>query len=197
MAAAAYPPELGADELAQQASDWALSHGLVVRAAPSSPSSTEAVAVSPHGLGAALHAPYTLTPSLFPRALFDEALRLQGLYNVLYARAATDAAFLERVVGHAVARVDDFQRRLYDIYRRTTGGTGQARDEGSSQGSRARIQLGLFRSDYLIHSDARTGAQHLKQVEFNTISSSFGALASKVSDMHRFVSVGGVALTAS
>lgn len=47
------------------------------------------------------------------------------------------------------------------------------------------LHLGLFRSDYLIHEDLETQELGLKQVEFNTISSSFGPLAGQTSAMHR------------
>ena len=49
--------------------------------------------------------------------------------------------------------------------------------------------MGLFRSDYMVHvdpSDTTTTAT-IKQVEFNTIASSFGGLSSKVSAMHRYL----------
>jgi hypothetical protein len=52
------------------------------------------------------------------------------------------------------------------------------------------IVLGLHRSDYMLHSvenDPRT----FMQVELNTIASSFGALSSKVSEMHRVLSLSG------
>jgi hypothetical protein len=50
------------------------------------------------------------------------------------------------------------------------------------------LNLGLFRSDYLLHSPPGSEVRDisLKQVEFNTISSSFGPLATKVSDLHRY-----------
>ena len=45
------------------------------------------------------------------------------------------------------------------------------------------MTLGMFRSDYMLHtSEERPPA--LKQVEFNTISSSFGGLACLVAEMH-------------
>ena len=46
------------------------------------------------------------------------------------------------------------------------------------------LHLGLFRSDYLLHTGEGHGLS-LKQVEFNTISSSFGSLSDKVAAMHR------------
>ena len=48
--------------------------------------------------------------------------------------------------------------------------------------------LGIFRSDYMLHdpegSDG-TVSLGIKQVEFNTISSSFGALSERVAALHR------------
>jgi glutathione synthase len=49
------------------------------------------------------------------------------------------------------------------------------------------LALGLFRSDYMVHVDPENKAPKpgIKQVEFNTIASSFGGLSSKVSALHR------------
>jgi len=47
--------------------------------------------------------------------------------------------------------------------------------------------LGLFRSDYLLHNPDGGEEVSLKQVEFNTISSSFGALSHRAAALHRFV----------
>lgn len=91
------------------ASDYALAHGLVLRPvaeAGAGPSTTTAI-----------HAPYALFPTPFPRALFAQAQRLQPLYNALYAQVTVDAPFLEEVVGGAVAKVDEFQGKLYDVWR--------------------------------------------------------------------------------
>lgn len=49
------------------------------------------------------------------------------------------------------------------------------------------LQLGLFRSDYLLHQLSPSDDLSIKQVEFNTISSSFGALSTKVSELHRYL----------
>lgn len=53
------------------------------------------------------------------------------------------------------------------------------------------ISLGLFRSDYMVHKDVSDplAKPEIKQVEFNTIASSFGGLAAKVSALHRFVNL--------
>lgn len=51
------------------------------------------------------------------------------------------------------------------------------------------LTLGLFRSDYMVHLDptASDAPPTIKQVEFNTIASSFGGLSSQVSSMHNFL----------
>lgn len=43
--------------------------------------------------------------------------------------------------------------------------------------------LGLFRSDYMVHSH---DANEVKQVEFNTIASSFGGISSELQSLHRY-----------
>lgn len=47
------------------------------------------------------------------------------------------------------------------------------------------VQLGIFRSDYLLHSSSPLQPPEIKQVEFNTIASSFGALSQRANEMHR------------
>jgi hypothetical protein len=91
------------------ASDYSLSHGLVYRPLPTSPSTFPSTTSS-------IHAPYSLFPALFPRELFEQAIKLQKLYNLLYARVADDDDLLREVVGGAVSKVDEFQRRLYAIW---------------------------------------------------------------------------------
>jgi glutathione synthase len=51
------------------------------------------------------------------------------------------------------------------------------------------MSLGLFRSDYMVHKELDTSNSMpvIKQVEFNTIASSFGGLSSLTSRLHRCV----------
>ncbi|KAJ2940815.1 hypothetical protein O0L34_g10064 [Tuta absoluta] len=46
------------------------------------------------------------------------------------------------------------------------------------------LSLGLFRSDYLMHEG---DCNRIKQVEFNTVASSFGAIANKLPAMSRYI----------
>ena len=50
------------------------------------------------------------------------------------------------------------------------------------------LSLGIFRSDYMVHKDPSdpVARPQIKQVEFNTIASSFGGLAAKVSGLHKY-----------
>ena len=48
-----------------------------------------------------------------------------------------------------------------------------------------KLSLGLFRSDYMVHQGDPDTVPTIKQVEFNTIASSFGGLSSRTSDLHR------------
>ena len=117
-----WPPVISEEQLASltlQATTYALSHGLVylpvAKEQPPAPTST-------------IHAPLALFPSPIPRHLFDRARALQRAYNVLYARVATDVAFLDTHMGavDGVGRADAFTGELWRRWRRV-------RDEGVAQ----------------------------------------------------------------
>ena len=141
--------------------------------------------------GSAIHAPFALFPTPFPKALFERAQRLQYIYNVLYARVASDDAFLDEILSAttAVGRVDQFVGSLWRIWKdlrddRLPQVSAHISDSfGSYSALSQPLQLGIFRSDYLMH---HVGDKlDIKQVEFNTISSSFGALSQRVSGLHK------------
>lgn len=158
-----WPPSDDPAAVLAAASDWALGHGLAFRP-------------TDHSTTSAIHGPFALYPTAFPRSCFEQAQRIQTIYNALYANLASDEAFLEQVIGAQVAKVDEFQGELWKIWQ-------TVKEEGLAQD----LTLGLFRSDYLLHTTPQDSALSIKQVEFNTISSSFGPLASKVTDLHRFL----------
>jgi hypothetical protein len=47
------------------------------------------------------------------------------------------------------------------------------------------LSLGLFRSDYMVHQEDDDATPVVKQVEFNTIASSFGGLSAETSNLHK------------
>lgn len=62
----------------------------------------------------------------------------------------------------------------------------QMQEEFERQGIVQDLSLGLFRSDYMVQ--ARGTETSIRQVEFNTISCSFGALCEQTSGMHKYLS---------
>ncbi|KAH7885005.1 glutathione synthase [Phlebopus sp. FC_14] len=169
---AEWPPALTdaqLETLVHHATTYALAHGLAYL--PPAPT-------QPPAPSSAIHAPISLLPAPVPRSLFYRAQKLQSLYNKLYARVAMDDEFLDRVMGavDGVGRADEFTGTLWRGWK-------QIRDEGIVQP----FHLGLFRSDYLLHTHGEEGGFGLKQVEFNTISSSFGTLSERAAAMHRYL----------
>ncbi|KAG1899476.1 glutathione synthase [Suillus fuscotomentosus] len=168
-----WPPQLTPEQLEAltlAATTYALSHGLLYLPPSQSPSNTQ-----PRIPTNAIHAPLSLIPAPFPRAQFQAARELQSVYNVLYARVAMDTQFLDTVMGaeEGVGKADEFTGTLWRGWKRI-------REHGALAQP---LHLGLFRSDYLLH--AAEDRLALKQVEFNTISSSFGPLSERVAAMHR------------
>ncbi|KAJ4302882.1 Glutathione synthetase [Kalmusia sp. IMI 367209] len=170
-----YPPNLSSDEeeyLLTNLKDWSIAHGLAVRPAPSFVQPSQ----DPAGV-LATTAPVTLFPSLFPRKCFDEGLSIQTAYNELYSAIARDEEWLKGIVEELI-EIDDFVGKLWQTHL-------AVKKEGYVQD----LSLGLFRSDYMVHTDQSDPAatSGLKQVEFNTIASSFGGLSTQVSKLHKYL----------
>lgn len=70
--------------------------------------------------------------------------------------------------------VDEFVAGLWKVHQRV-------KEEGYTQ----ELSLGLFRSDYMVHE--HDDVLQAKQVEFNTIASSFGGLSLQTSLLHRYL----------
>uniref|UniRef100_A0A2M4AFW1 Glutathione synthetase n=1 Tax=Anopheles triannulatus TaxID=58253 RepID=A0A2M4AFW1_9DIPT len=145
-------------DVVEKAKDWALMHGAAMRSKQQ---------FNPDALQ---FAPFILTPSAFPRAEFQKAVRLQPLLNELIHAVAHDSEFLLDTL-KSTEKVDEFTRGLVDIYRVVL-----------SEGITQTITLALLRSDYLPDkSDA------IKQVEINTIASSFGGISTNITPMHSYI----------
>ncbi|KAG9994716.1 glutathione synthase, partial [Aureobasidium melanogenum] len=170
-----YPPDLNDEQLQYlitNVKDWSIANGLAVRPVPSWISKEQ----DPVG-SLAVTAPVTLFPSLFPRNCFEQGLGIQTAYNELYAAIASNETWLKEIVEELV-EVDDFIAELWKVHQ-------AVKKEGYVQG----ITLGLFRSDYMVHLDPAHSAAKptIKQVEFNTIASSFGGLSTQVSKLHNYL----------
>ncbi|KAI1431592.1 glutathione synthase [Xylaria sp. CBS 124048] len=169
-----YPPVITANEgarLTEATKDWALAHGLTVRPPPA----VIAAEADPQNLLASA-VPVTLFPSPFPKVCFEQGVSVQKAYNELYASISQDEAFLARMVKE-IGDSDDFITQLWKVHLRV-------KEEGYVQHK----NLGLFRSDYMVHQDTVNNKLQIKQVEFNTIASSFGGLSSQTSLLHKYLS---------
>lgn len=151
------------EELAQQAIDRALAEGVLLRSAKN-PSSSDVVT----------YAPFTLFPSPVPSTLLEQAYAVQMDFNILVDAVSQNSAFLEQTLSSTIKK-DEYTARLFDIYK-------QVLKEGIAQ----TVFLGLNRSDYMFQCSA-DGSKALKQIEINTISASFGGLASRTPAVHRHV----------
>ncbi|KAG4260497.1 glutathione synthetase [Fusarium proliferatum] len=158
-----YPPNLKTEEkdaLIETVKDWSIGNGLAVRPPPT----VIAAEADPKSI-TAINVPVTLFPSPFPKQCFAQGKAVQKIYNELYASVSRDEEFLAQVVKE-VSDGDEFIRNLWEP-----------------------VSLGLFRSDYMVHQDTETSKSSLqvKQVEFNTIASSFGGLSTHTSALHKYL----------
>lgn len=147
-------------DIIEKAKDWAIMHGAAMRSKAN---------FSPDALQ---FAPFILTPSSFPRKEFMKAVELQVTLNELMHSVAHDEAFLRETLKNTI-QVDAFTGSLFEIYETVL-------KEGISQP----LSLGLLRSDYLanfLESNA------IKQVEVNTIASSFGGISTFMTPMHSYI----------
>lgn len=147
----------------ESASTWCALHGLLVVSAGGG--TTRAPC---------MHAPVTLRPLPLDAACFHSAVSLAVPFNGLVDRVAMDTAYLETALAD-VERSDAFTARIMRVWRAARAKKGE--HEYANQ-----LRLGLLRSDYML--DESQSRPRLRQIELNTISSSFGPLASLVSEMH-------------
>lgn len=159
-----------ADEIIAKAKQWALLHGVQMK-----PQHDH------HSVCHCEYAPMTLFPSPLPVTVLQEAKALQPHYNRLMHRVACDPDFLEQCLKNVV-KVDEFTKMLFDIYLET------GREKAVQP-----MSLGLFRNDYMMDVKDSCCTIHglpasldLRQIEFNTIASSFAGLSSGMWSVHRY-----------
>ncbi|KAJ1731351.1 Glutathione synthetase [Coemansia biformis] len=156
----------------ETAVDWEATHGLLLRAP---------TAVSADGSGwqrtALVPAPIALAPSPIPRKEFEKVVALQPTLNALFDRIARDHDFLVSTL-QSIGAADEFTSRVFDMYLKQ-------RDLEVAKPA----TIGIHRSDYLIHAPESEpdASPQAKQVEFNTIASSFASLSAIVGDFHRYM----------
>ncbi|XP_055685437.1 glutathione synthetase-like isoform X2 [Lutzomyia longipalpis] len=154
-------PEEQLMDVIDKAKDWALMHGAAMRSKTN---------FNPDAMQ---FAPFVLVPSSFPRKEFEKAVKLQTILNELMHKVAHDTEFLRSTLENTI-KVDEFTGNLFRIYE----------DILKNCSNQAVISLGLLRSDYLAHCLYACCA---KQVELNTIASSFGGISSHMTPMHSYI----------
>ncbi|XP_028410101.1 glutathione synthetase-like [Dendronephthya gigantea] len=161
-------PKERLDSLVEQARDYAVTNGILM--IPKDASSPNVFS----------QAPFTLFASPFPKTLFKQGFDVQEDFNILVDKVSKDFEFLQASLASAM-EADVFTKKLFDIHKIT-------REEGIAQ----KLSLGLLRSDYMmnpISEDTKdfVHGYEIKQIEINTIASSFAGIGSRVTGLHRYV----------
>jgi glutathione synthetase len=158
-----YPPEIPVKReklILRAIQDWSLAHGLVI--------------LSGEATGGGIPAPVTIYPTPFPKHGFDEALEVQKPFHDLYHAVCKNEEWLVQELTELAKYDPEFTGRLLDLHLKVLR-------TGISQ----HLTGGLFRSDYIVNS---IGNNHqIKQVEFNTVSVSFGGLSTRLSELHNYL----------
>lgn len=155
------------DSLASAANAFASAHGVQVEKKRKADDGTEYSYFE--------CAPISLLPNSYPRAAFEQAQSLAPSFNLLVDRISRDGAFLIQTLGGGVSDADPYTAKLLQLYKEIYVDTP---DKHAAEADR----LGIHRSDYMLHE-----GNQIKQVELNTIASSFAGLSSKVTLLHSFL----------
>ncbi|XP_032691229.1 glutathione synthetase-like [Odontomachus brunneus] len=147
-------------ETVDKAKDWALMHGISMKSKKNF--NKDEVHILP----------FALLPTSFPKKSFQTAKNVQTLLNELIHKVAYDKEFITTSLKSTI-KADPFTAELFRIYEAVY-------QEGFSQN----VSLGLLRSDYLLHGDS---GGKIKQVEVNTIASSFAGIARITSQYHKYI----------
>mmetsp|Transcript_18308 Transcript_18308/g.36892 ORF Transcript_18308/g.36892 Transcript_18308/m.36892 type:complete len:523 (+) Transcript_18308:301-1869(+) len=176
------------EALVQTASSYCASNGILMGA-------RDKATNKPLGANIYEPAPFSLHPTLLPKAAFEKAYDMAVPFNNVVHRAASQyQGWLRDAVKTAAEGDKDFTGKMLKLA-----------DDVVERGRVQNVALGLLRSDYMLHCDesSTSGANAADakkqfdesiplQVELNTIASSFGCLSSKITRMHQHIeSLGG------
>lgn len=154
-------------ELVEKLLQWSLANGLVMYPPGFVPHSAN-------------NAPVTLFPTPFPRDLFQTAVDVQKTFHKLYVSVvAAQKPWLVDVVDSLAHFDEDFTGMLYRTYLRAV-------EHGNGKVAQP-LTLGVFRLDYMYNQTDHS----IKQIEFNTVSVSFGGLSTKVGQLHNYLNFSG------
>ena len=181
------------DTLVEYATSYAAANGLQVQSR--SKSTAEFTHLEQQQQKHYIAAPVSLLPQAYPAVLFNRAISLAPPFGVLVDKISRDGIFLQTTL-QQTRQVDAFTNQLLvlyeEIYMGIRGSGGSGRDMEYGKYARMADRLGILRSDYMLHRTTTTKSDEscnysLKQVELNTIASSFAGLSSTVAKMHSYL----------
>jgi glutathione synthase len=150
------------ENLVEEAVHWAASNGLTM------------LVKGPNGaIDGIQHCPMTLEPFVVPVTAFNQGVSYALAFNEMVDSISRDTSFMYNAL-KGVEASDEFTAQLLRISKAVNSREG---------GLRQKVALGIHRSDYMLN---KTDGNML-QVELNTIASSFGALSTRISKLHRFL----------
>ncbi|KAK6453752.1 glutathione synthetase [Scheffersomyces xylosifermentans] len=127
------------------------------------------------------NAPITLFPTPLPKSSFQNAQDVQKLFNELYINLILKEKSWLIDILRKLSKFDaDFTGKLFEVYEK-------AIEQSPNKKLIQPLSLGLFRSDYMVHDTTN----EIKQIEFNTVSVSFGGLSTKVGELHTYLNKSG------
>jgi len=178
------------DDLAVQANSYASANGIQVekRTTTSTNDDDEAKSTTKTFFEGA---PMSLLPNAYPSKAFAQAVAVAPAFNELVDRVSRDSEFLEKTLGGGVSSMDPYTAKILKLYKEVYATS----NEKNSAAANSADRLGILRSDYMLHkddndddaSDGDNADYQLKQVELNTIASSFAGLSCKIANLHRYL----------
>jgi len=167
--------------LVEYTTSFGAANGLQVEVA--APSDTTTDTTNESNSKSYITAPISLLPQAYPKSQFAHAKLLAAPFNTLVDRISRDGTFLKETLKD-VRDVDVYTGKLLDLYEEIYLGENKGMEWGKH--ARNADRLGILRSDYMLHQEGGE-SYSLKQVELNTIASSFAGLASTVARLHGFL----------
>jgi glutathione synthetase len=170
------------DDLAVQANSYASANGIQVerRTKSTNDDASSTTKTTTYFEGA----PMSLLPNAYPQKAFAQAVEVAPAFNELVDRVSRDAVFLEETLGGGVSLMDPYTAKILKLYKEVYVTSNE------NVPARTADRLGIHRSDYMLHKDGTSddnGDYQLKQVELNTIASSFAGLSCKIANLHRYL----------
>jgi hypothetical protein len=205
------------DTVVEYATSYAAANGLQVQASTKSESSSTSITTETQQPKQYIAAPVSLLPQAYPALLFHHAITLACPFGILVDRVSRDGHFLQttlkqtRQVDIFTNQLLVLYEEIYMDNMGSSGGSGG--EEGRKDmeyGKYAKMadRLGILRSDYMLHRNTAKSSSDdkkeeeeeeeeschnnnnyytLKQVELNTIASSFAGLSCTVAKMHSYL----------